>query len=206
MITHTSNELSLHPKKKIKIFKRLLLAGSLFFVLILTGTTISSNDNHLNRDTSGLTMLSNPAAVYCQDMGYEYETLKEVGGERGVCHLPEETTCGAWEYLEGSCGQEYSYCAQQGYQIKVQKDGNNTYSSAYGVCVTEEGEEIGSVVELSQLTEKALGCQGEVLDVIQSQSIFLSESHSHVEFIAFIPVPRRHISRQTCIQSVSNYR
>ena len=167
-----------NPRRQFKNVKRLFVAISTFFILILTGATVSPQANDVTRDISGRTMLSNPAAVYCQDMGYEYETFKEAGGDRGVCHLPEGITCGAWEYLEGSCGQEYSFCAQQGYQIKTINDGQNPYSISYGVCVNDQGEEIGSVNEMSNLAEKSLGCQGEIPDQGGSQIVELDQAYN----------------------------
>ena len=36
----------------------------------------------------------NPAAVYCVELGYEYQIAEqEDGGQNGVCLLPDGTTC-----------------------------------------------------------------------------------------------------------------
>jgi putative hemolysin len=82
-------------------------------------------------------------------------------GQRGICTLPDGEACDAWEFLQGKCGQTYSYCAQQGYRIRTVGDGRDPFSPEYAVCVTGEGAVIGSVAELSELGEKATGCGGD---------------------------------------------
>ena len=103
--------------------------------------------------------IGNPAAVHCRDMGYKYETIDD-DGHRGICTLPDGGVCDAWEFLQGKCGQSYSYCAQQGYEIKTVSDGKNPFSPEYAVCVASKGAVIGPVTELSELREKATGCGG----------------------------------------------
>jgi len=60
--------------------------------------------------------------------------------------------CGAWEFLQGECGQEYSYCAENGYETITKTDGQNSFSRDYAVC-TLNGKEIGSVTKLMNLDE-----------------------------------------------------
>ena len=98
--------------------------------------------------------ISNPAAVYCSDLGYQFSIASGEEGQRGLCSLPDQTSCDAWEFLEGKCGQEYSYCAQQGYGIKVKTDGHNPFTHDYAVCIAADGSEMDSVVRLSGLDEK----------------------------------------------------
>jgi C1A family cysteine protease len=178
MNIHANSELAQNSTEKLKIINILLLPALILLVFIFMGSGLGTPASRVNRVGASPAMLSNPAAVYCQDMGYAYETIKQAGGEIGVCHLPEEKTCGAWEFLEGSCGQEYSYCAKQGYQIKTKNDGKNPYSQTYGVCVSDQGKEIGSVVELSNLPEKSLGCQGNLPDLSTKQELELGPAYS----------------------------
>ena len=64
--------------------------------------------------------MANPAAVYCTDLGYEYQIITaESGAQSGICIMPDQTTCEEWDFLTGKCGQKYSYCAKQGYGIRV---------------------------------------------------------------------------------------
>ena len=43
--------------------------------------------------------MSNPAAVYCLEMGYEYEIADGPAGQRGVCIFPDGSRCDAWDFL-----------------------------------------------------------------------------------------------------------
>lgn len=79
--------------------------------------------------------LPNPAAVYCTQMGYKYNIVKAPQGEYGECIFPDGSKCNEWQFLEGKCGNQYSYCIKNGYDIKTMTDGKNPYSPEYAVCV-----------------------------------------------------------------------
>lgn len=106
--------------------------------------------------------ISNPAAVYCQDLGYRFSILDQRAGQQGICTLAEEVACDAWEFLQGKCGQSANYCALHGYGTRVKNDGADAYSIEYAVCITAEGREVGSVSQLTDLGSKIAidGCQG----------------------------------------------
>lgn len=86
-----------------------------------------------------------PACVYCTGLGYELairehgigdqepqpETSAEptpetLGGPpteaavvlEDVCVFPDGNECEHWDFMSGRCGQEYSYCVQQGYTLE----------------------------------------------------------------------------------------
>lgn len=107
--------------------------------------------------TSQVLAMDNPAAVYCTDvMGYEYQIVDDAdGGQRGVCVLPGGQACDQWEFYAGACGQEFGYCAQQGYQTETRTDGQDAFATHYAVCLSVEGQEIGSVIELSDLIARS---------------------------------------------------
>jgi len=67
--------------------------------------------------------MANPASVYCQELGYELEMRETEEGTIGVCVFPDGKECEEWDFLSGRCGQEYSYCAQEGYTLK-ETEGN----------------------------------------------------------------------------------
>jgi subtilisin-like proprotein convertase family protein/C1A family cysteine protease len=98
--------------------------------------------------------MANPAAVYCDELGYEYQVVDAAEGQHGICVLPDGSECDGWGFLQGKCGQSYSYCATQGYDLVTKSDGKNSFSGEYGVCV-RDGQEVGSVTELMGLAEKA---------------------------------------------------
>jgi len=98
--------------------------------------------------------MADPAAVYCRELGYAYEIVDTSEGQHGVCILSDNSSCDAWGFLQGTCGQGYSYCAKQGYGLITKTDGRNPLSREYSVCVQGQ-EEIGPVTELMRLSEKA---------------------------------------------------
>jgi putative hemolysin len=115
-------------------------------------------------------MISNPAAVYCVDLGYDYQIVEEAGGGQvGYCVLPDGSTCDGWDFLEGTCGQEHNYCAQQGYDTVTRNDGKNPFSRQYAVCVGEGGREVMQVTEMFNLMERSTGCAGETTEIPQRE-------------------------------------
>lgn len=76
--------------------------------------------------------MANPAAVYCLGLDYESQTVETAAGEDAVCIFPDGTQCGEWDFLAGRCGQEFSYCEQQGYDLI--DEGTNI-----GTCVFPDG-------------------------------------------------------------------
>ena len=82
--------------------------------------------------------MPNPSTAYCEEMGYNYTVVKTQIGDKGICTFPDGTQCEAWEFLEGKCGKEYSYCVKHGYDIETISDGNNSFSPEYAVCVVKQ--------------------------------------------------------------------
>jgi putative hemolysin len=103
--------------------------------------------------------ISNPAAVYCQDMGYTYQVVSDgAGGETDTCSMPDGQVCGAWDFLEGKCGQAWSYCARVGLRTRTAVDGKDPFSPDYSVCVDLQGRDVGSVTALDHLAVKVNRC------------------------------------------------
>jgi len=98
--------------------------------------------------------MANPAAVYCRELGYEYEIVDTDEGQYGICIFPDGGECNEWRFLQGKCGQSYSYCARQGYGLITKTDGKNPFSREYSVCVHDQVD-IGSATELMGLSEEA---------------------------------------------------
>lgn len=80
--------------------------------------------------------LGNPAAIYCENMGYEYviET-NEQGESQSFCVLPDGTKVDATDFFKGKTKPEYSYCNKHGYDVVSfeEKIGDATIEKAY--CV-----------------------------------------------------------------------
>jgi len=98
--------------------------------------------------------MANPAAVYCRELGYEYEIADTDEGQSGICIFPDGSRCNEWSFLQGKCGQSRSYCARHGYGLITKTDGKNPLSREYSVCVRSRGE-IGAATELMDLSEEA---------------------------------------------------
>jgi len=95
-----------------------------------------------------------PAAAYCGELGYSYGIATADDGQHGICAFPDGSECDAWGFLEGKCGQDYSYCARQGYGQITKADGKDPFSREYSVCVDGQ-REVGPVTQLMRLVEKA---------------------------------------------------
>jgi len=108
----------------------LLLLTSVLLWVVMGGCSPGSDSSERRSPMPGL---ANPASVYCQGLGYEEETRENELGQYGVCLLPDDTECDTWDFLAGRCGQEHSYCAQQGFEIKGVENSN------IGTCVFDDG-------------------------------------------------------------------
>jgi len=98
--------------------------------------------------------MKDPSAVYCGAMGYPYTIVQTAAGPVGSCLLPDGTTVDSWRFLQGSAGQQFSYCARQGYRQQVVR--SYRICSIFGldeclVCVLPEGStrEVTSLMNLS---------------------------------------------------------
>ena len=94
----------------------------------------------------------NPSADYCEKLGYQFAIQETSEGQLGICRVAEGTDVPAWKFLRGEEAQEYSYCGQAGYEMKVVDDPKKcglTYRPGHGclVCLLEDS----SVVEVYNL-------------------------------------------------------
>jgi putative hemolysin/C1A family cysteine protease len=128
-----------------------------------TGAVSSGGEQNASSDTAGDVSdastcedngigMANPAAVYCRELGYEYTIVETEEGDQGLCVFPDGSECNEWTFLQGQCGQSYSYCATHGYGWKTKTDGRNGLSKVYSVC-TRGQEEIGAATDLMGLSE-----------------------------------------------------
>ncbi|MFH1864426.1 MAG: C1 family peptidase [Candidatus Eisenbacteria bacterium] len=101
---------------------------------------------------SPMLSMPNPAAVYCEELGYEYVIVDGDGGQHGVCALPDGRRVDAWDFYRGKVATEYSYCALQGLGIRTKRTDTGTFTSECAVCVSEDGRELGTVGELMGLS------------------------------------------------------
>lgn len=112
---------------------------------------LTNSHNH----SGGGIGVANPAAVYCHELGYQYDIVDGPNGQCGVCTFPNGTSADAWDFLKGKVAQEYSYCAINDYQIKTLSDGGSSISLEYAVCVDNDEKVVGLVEKLSGIMEIA---------------------------------------------------
>jgi putative hemolysin len=92
----------------------------------------------------GAQALINPAAAYCNRLGYEQKMVDTAAGTTSYCVLPGGLECEEWDFAEGKCGIEYSYCARKGYksQTSEEHDKCKTLGSDCLLCITPDGTEL----------------------------------------------------------------
>ena len=89
--------------------------------------------------------LLNPAAVYCEALGYSYVIESTEAGSRGLCELPDSQRVDAWDFLKGRVALDWSYCARQDYEAKRVETSDICWDCT--VCVLPDGAE----AEVTQL-------------------------------------------------------
>jgi putative hemolysin len=102
----------------------------------------------------------NPAATYCQALGYQYAVNHTPEGDIGSCQITADKTVDAWQFLEGKQAPEYSICNKTGYTLKVVSDSSKCeklLTSQCAFCVREDGSEI-EATDLMNLTFEETSC------------------------------------------------
>lgn len=89
--------------------------------------------------------IANPAAVYCEELGYQYVIKETPEGQRGVCQFPNGSFADGWKFFTGEKGQEHSYCQKEGYAMKTVSDERCLYSSKCAICILKDGTEINAI-------------------------------------------------------------
>ena len=83
--------------------------------------------------------LPNPSAVYCENLGYRYEIrTKSDGSQLGFCIFDGEE-CPAWDFFNGLCGEEYTYCSKMGGILIIIKS-QYSHTSVYAACILSSGK------------------------------------------------------------------
>ena len=105
----------------------------IIFVISLILVACTEKDSEIPEPTQAESAagIANPASVYCEGLGFELELRTTEAGTTGICIFPDGSECDEWDFLAGRCGQEHSYCLQQGNVL--QENGN------IGTCVFPDG-------------------------------------------------------------------
>jgi len=103
----------------------------------------------------------NPAAVYCNSLGYTYVIESTDKGDFGYCILSGNQKVDAWKFIQGEVAPEKSYCTTKGYKLKVVNDydicGKRLLTESCAVCVLSNGTE-HEVTETMGLTFQETTC------------------------------------------------
>ncbi len=101
--------------------------------------------------------LYNPAAIYCKQLGLEFNMKSSGGDYLGTCKMPDGTECEEWAFFTGKCGQKYSYCLKNGMEIKTATGEacSNSFSKDCAVCVSKTGQQT-EVVKLMRDNQEPL--------------------------------------------------
>jgi putative hemolysin len=104
--------------------------------------------------------LKNPAAVYCQSLGYNYRIEMADNGEVGYCLLPNGQSVDAWEFLLGEAGQEFGYCARMGLRQEVVEGYRTCFlfaTPSCAACILGNGSKV-EVTRLMNLSFNEATC------------------------------------------------
>ena len=114
----------------------------------------------------------NPAAKYCEMLGYRYEiTSVKGGGDIGMVHLPDGSVQNAWDFYKGKVAQEFSYAARYGFDVETETVKENGFVTERAVCV-RNNKGLEERIPLLDLMEM----NGDQLMTHENRS--LSESHA----------------------------
>ncbi len=114
--------------------KKIVFASVFILVLFIYGCgggDDSLSHNGYTTDSS----LANPAAGYCIRLGYKYDL------DTDRCMFDDNNYCDAWDFYDGKCHREKTYCEQNGGLIKTVTDRSSSTTYEYAVCVFNDGSE-----------------------------------------------------------------
>ena len=115
------------------------LSYRIYFVLVIGLSLSACRISFLEADKAQAAQegeaigMANPAAQYCEGLGYRTESIERGGGMDADCVFPNGERCGQWDFLAGRCGQEHSYCVEQGYDLQAKED------SSIASCIFDDG-------------------------------------------------------------------
>jgi len=102
----------------------------------------------VSREKRKFVAMPDPSAVYCTRLGYKYEIVADdEGNQYGLCIFPDSNACLSWDFYRGKCGQEWSYCKRNGYDLKDLRRHEGWFRGA--VCIDRTTKkEISTVFDL----------------------------------------------------------
>lgn len=111
------------------------IAFTLIIGFVFSACAVISPETDQGQEEEQPIGMANPAAVYCEGLGYTLESVERDGGMDADCVFPNGERCAQWDFLSGRCGGELSYCTLQGGTIL--EFGN------MGICEFSDGSTCG---------------------------------------------------------------
>jgi len=99
--------------------------------------------------------LLDPAASYCQALGYEMEVVLTAKGENVLCTLPDDRVVDGWQFYSGKVALDASYCARQGLEARHVENPEICHNCT--VCVLPD-ETLMRVIDLMGLDLRETSC------------------------------------------------
>jgi len=132
----------------------------------------------------------NPAAAYCQFLGYNYSVKADKqGNDVGICTLPNGQQVNAWDFYKGKVAQEFSYAAKKGYSIQSVVEKADGFTVEKAVC-TKSNKGIQESLTLEELMAKngdqlqldSRGPQADAYDVAKENPNFVMAKSTPTSF------------------------
>jgi len=159
--------------------------------ILVTGLVLSACSSILQgpldpgENNEAVVGLENPAALYCEELGYTMESIERDGGMDADCIFPDGSRCGQWDFLSGRCGQERTYCVTQGGTIEegsnigncIFSDGSSCDEFLFfsGKCAA--GDNPAEVTEEIQATEEVLIQIQDFISARDYLAVYLSDQY-----------------------------
>jgi len=151
-------------KYRLQKILRLILLAALFISACSSSTATPVTHEESNEPVADM---QNPAAVYCEGLGYSMENVVRNGGGDADCIFPDDSRSGQWDFLSGRCGQEFTYCEMQGGTIEEGaniltcrfSDGSSCDEYQYFIGECAPGDNPG------EASEDAVSSEEEVIEI-----------------------------------------
>jgi putative hemolysin len=150
----------------------LKVLGAIVTAILLISACSSENPvpNNLEESDENVVAMANPSAVYCEGLGYSMENVIRNGGEDADCVFTDGSRCAQWDFLSGRCGQEFTYCKMQGFNLE---QGTNI-----GICRYPDGSYCDEFLYFSG--ECSQGDNPGVSEEDNTQIIDVSEARDYI--------------------------
>jgi C1A family cysteine protease len=97
---------------------------------------------------------ANPAAIYCEAMGYDYSISRDREGNTiDVCTFPDHSSADAWSFFRGREAQHFSFCEQKGFSMETERIQERNFVRDVPVCVPRSKSSSGKRIQMLELLE-----------------------------------------------------